>query len=96
MPIRLIVGLGNPGPEYEQTRHNAGFWLVDNLANGIGRCKLWLDGEVLAVAPRPMRPFQGWRYYQPKDAPPDLDESQPGFAEMPEGLRRELAALGLL
>jgi len=65
-------------------------------ADGIGRCKLWLDGEVVAVAPRPMRAFQGWRYYEPKDAPPDLDESQAGLAEMPETLRRELASLGLL
>ena len=32
MPIRLLVGLGNPGREYEATRHNAGFWWVENLA----------------------------------------------------------------
>ena len=63
---------------------------------GISRCELVLDPKVVAVRPRPFRPFQGWRYLAPKDAPPDLDKAAPGIGDMPEPLRRELSDLGLL
>ncbi len=36
--IRLIVGLGNPGPEYRHTRHNVGFMAIDRIAEKLGLC----------------------------------------------------------
>jgi hypothetical protein len=64
--------------------------------SGIGRCHLVLDPTVMPVSPRPMRPFQGWRYLEGKDAPPDLGSGSETAAIMPETMRRELAELGLL
>ncbi|MEN3930728.1 DUF1489 domain-containing protein [Microvirga sp. W0021] len=65
-------------------------------SEGINRCRIFLDHEVIAVEPRPYRPFQGWRYLDPKDAPRDIGEGAKGIEEMPESLRRELSSLGLL
>lgn len=65
-------------------------------ADGIGRCRLVLDPAVVGVEPRPCRPFQGWRYLAGRDAPGDLDAASGDLVRMPEAMRRELAALGLL
>ncbi|NPV22674.1 DUF1489 family protein [Bradyrhizobium aeschynomenes] len=65
--------------------------------DGIGRCRIIMQPKVIAVSPRPMRPFQGWRYLTAEDAPADLGKaSAAGVEAMPEPLRRELRDLGLL
>lgn len=51
-PIKIIIGLGNPGPEHVLTRHNAGFWFVDALAAKLGgrfRSHTKFQGEICRV-----------------------------------------------
>jgi hypothetical protein len=64
--------------------------------DGIGRCRLVMQPKVIAVRPRPMRAFQGWRYFAEADIPPDLGSVGAGIEAMSEPLRRELRDLGLL
>src|SRR5258706_1385034 len=63
--------------------------------NGVPHCGLVYDKELVPVTLRPRRAFQGWRYLEAKDAPPDLAKTR-GAKGLPEALQRELAVLGLL
>jgi PTH1 family peptidyl-tRNA hydrolase len=54
--VRLVVGLGNPGKEYERTRHNAGFWLVERFASANG-VMLRKDGKFQALVGRHEQAF---------------------------------------
>lgn len=56
------------------------------------RCEITLEPRVVRTAPLARRPFQGWRYFEPKDAPADLAVLHAG--ETPEDLARRLRDLG--
>jgi len=62
---------------------------------GVSRCRLVLEPTVIRTEWQPRRPFQGWRYLKPEDAPPDLSMGSDA-AGLPDHLRRELTELGLL
>lgn len=63
-------------------------------ADGISRCAIRLDAELVRTVPQPRRAFQGWRYLRPADAPGDLDASS--APDMPAELARGLAEIGVL
>jgi len=69
---------------FEQREDEEGVW-----------CSIMLGRRLVRVRPRAHRAFQGWRYLEPKDAPPDLVKGQVAD-ELPEKLASELRALGLL
>lgn len=64
--------------------------------DGVERCAIVLSREVRPTRPVPRRPFQGWRYLEAKDAPPDLEDSAFGGDSLPEDLRRRLGEFGVL
>lgn len=71
---------------------------IERAADEEGRptTLLLLDSELVPVLPRPHRPFQGWRYFAPEDAPPDLGDLPKGAGEMPPEMAAELMELGLI
>ncbi|GAB4266561.1 MAG: DUF1489 domain-containing protein [Pararhodobacter sp.] len=64
-------------------------------ADGITRCGIVLDPKVVRTVPAPRRPFQGWHYLDPADAPRDLPDTRPGDDTLPPDLAEALAELGL-
>ena len=69
--------------------------ILDISTSGEGKekkCLIKLANEVVRTAPQARRPFQGWRYLEPKDAPVDLSTMDAG--DMPEDLAKQLREMG--
>ncbi len=73
-----------------------GFEKVEE-GDGITRCAILLDPHMHFVRPAPRRPFQGWRYLSPENAPPDLSGPQAAAQrDLPHALQSALAEIGVL
>ena len=64
--------------------------------DGIRRCAIVSDPELVRVQNALKRPFQGWRYLKPADAPPDLPTGRDSEEPLPVELNRALAEIGVL
>lgn len=59
-------------------------------------CLIVLERDLIPVRPVPRRAFQGWRYLESSDVPPDLTSGAETLAELPPAMRKQLAELGLI
>lgn len=64
-------------------------------ADGITRCAFVLDPQVVRTEPVPRRPFQGWRYLDPRETPRDLRQGPAAEPGLPPSLMAALAEIGL-
>ena len=64
--------------------------------DGVPHCALVYDPDLITVEPRPRRPFQGWRYLVPEDAPRDMGKWVAGSDDQSLSLQKELIEMGLL
>ena len=65
---------------------------IVTLESGVQPCRIDLAPELILTVPQPRRPFQGWRYLDAKDTPPDLPTGE--GAEMPQDLAKQLREIG--
>lgn len=99
-----------PKREDEITNGGSIFWVIKGVilcrqkivrldeyvgADGIRRCAIVSDPELVRVAATPKRAFQGWRYLAPADAPPDLPEGRQHEDPLPPELSKALADIGI-
>ena len=63
--------------------------------DGIRRCGIVMDPEVIRTEAAARRPFQGWRYLSPEDAPRDLPKGRDNDSALPEEMALALAEIGL-
>ncbi|NTT86151.1 DUF1489 family protein [Tabrizicola fusiformis] len=64
-------------------------------SDGIARCALVMDAEVIRTEAAPRRPFQGWRYLAPEESPRDLPKGRALDDALPPALAQALAEIGL-
>ena len=91
-----LVGGADVNHQAVQVRQRIVGFDEGHKADGSRCCLILLDPGLIAVRPLSRRAFQGWRYFDAADAPPDLKRGNKALAELPPKMRRDLADLGLL